>query len=185
MLFRTRSFELISSLSPDECVRRLKAAVDSPGWSLSVNGIPVLSREPKTPVVGSVGEAKFRICGAAISRNGFQEWLFGRFSKEGDGTRLQCQYKLHPFGIIFMAFWFGAVLIFGSAPLRSGKEPTLVLDFWVHREYHGGWAYLGLPLMLVGGIATVALCRWYARDEIQFLKDFLRATLVAHEISAK
>jgi hypothetical protein len=78
---------------------------------------------------------------------------------------------MHPAVIAFMPFWFGLVMIGGG---------TVAM-----RAIRGGapaWRSIAaLVFMLAAGAALVGLGRFAARNEPQFLLDFLRDTIAARE----
>lgn len=153
-------FDLISPLSREECVQRLRSKAD-PAWSGSI--------------VGSVGETSFRWRKRIYYRNSFQYSLSGKLIDDNGQTRLHCRIGLHPFVRAFLAFWFGVVLIAcgvvtvsiagalaRGAPLAT-LQPGAAIPF----------------LMLVGGFALLMFGRYLSRDEPDFLIDVLRQTIEA------
>jgi hypothetical protein len=69
-------FDLISPLSRQDCVLRLKSKAD-PAWS--------------DAVTGSVSETSFRLSRRIAYRNSFQPCLSGRFIDDNGQTRLDCR----------------------------------------------------------------------------------------------
>jgi hypothetical protein len=152
------AFDLISPLSREACVSRLRSKTD-PAWSGAV--------------VGSIGETSFRLRKRIYYRNSFQYSLSGKLIDHNGQTRLRCRIGLHPLVRAFLVVWFGGVLIGCGAitarlagVLARGASP-------VNR-----WPGAAVPfLMLVGGLALVMSGRYLARDEPDFLIDFLRKNL--------
>jgi hypothetical protein len=167
--------ELYSSLSVDECRRRLKASTDSP-WMLF--GLK--------PVVGWSGAGFFRGHKRIWYRNSFQTHAMVSLMAEKTGTQISCRFGMHPLATVFMAIWFAGVVLIGgpitaimmiaaitgSAVRTSGSMPPLI-------------AAVVAPGMLVFGCALVGFGRWLARDEATFLKDFFLRTLDATEVGER
>jgi hypothetical protein len=156
------AFDLISPLSREECVRRLRSKID-PAWGGTV--------------VGSVSETSFRLRKRIYYRNSFQYSLSGKLIDDNGQTRLHCRIGLHPFVRAFLVVWFGGVLIGCVAVtiqmangLMHGSLPT------------NGWPGAAIPfLMLAGGFALVTAGKYFARDESAFLLDFLHRSLDARD----
>jgi hypothetical protein len=132
------SFDLISPLARDECVRRLRANTES-SW------VPGVFRNK--PVSCRVEYSSFRIRKRIAYRNSFQPHLSGELSEEDGRTRIRCRLGMHPAVVAFMVIWFGGVVI-GSGRVAMGaiglvccgvalglgrfagrNEPRFLLDF--------------------------------------------------------
>jgi len=156
------AFDLISPLLREECVRRLRSNID-PAWGGTV--------------VGSVGDASFRLRKQIYYRNSFQYSLFGRLNDDNGQTRLHCRMGLHPVVCAFLVVWFGGVLaacaaisIRMASVLAGGSLPENM------------WPGVMIPfLMLAGGVALVMAGKYLARDERAFLIDFLRRSVEARD----
>ena len=150
--------DLISPLPRGECVQRLKMKAD-PAWSGAV--------------IGSVGEASFRLRKRIFYRNSFQASLSGKLIDDQQGTRVHCRVGLHPFVTAFLTVWIGIVLIgciWMIASLVSGAIPA------------NRWPQAAIPfLMLAGGVALLKVGQFLSRDEADFLVDFLRKTIDARD----
>src|SRR5665213_2701447 len=157
------AFDLISPLSREECVQRLRSKID-PAWGGTV--------------VGSVGDTSFRLRKPIYYRNSFQYSLSGRLIDENGQTRLHCRIGLHPLVRAFLVVWFGGVLaacaaisIRMASVLAGGSLPENM------------WPGVMIPfLMLAGGVALVMAGKYLARDERAFLIDFLRRSVEAQKI---
>ena len=156
------TFDLISPLPAEQCVQRLRFKT-AEGWSGSI--------------VGSVGETSFRLRKRIGYRNSFQTSLHGKIVAENGETRLHCRAGLHPFVRAFLAVWFGgvsigcgAVVIGAINLLRSGQLAA------------SGWQWLAVPFLMLGfGVVLVGSGKYLARDEADFLIDFVRRALDARE----
>lgn len=162
-----KSFELVSPITRDECARRLREKTES-------RFLAVFSNKP---VAGHVGYSSFRIRKRTAYRNSFRPHLSGEFLNEGGRTKVRCRVGMHPAVIVFMAIWFGAVLI-GGGPAAISAIGSLL------RGHATAYAWTGVAaaaFMLSGGAGMVALGHFCGRDEPRFLIDFLRDTIAAQE----
>lgn len=156
--------DLISPLSAEECVQRLRFKT-AEGWSGSV--------------VGSVGATSFRLRKRIGYRNSFQISLYGKIIDESGQTRLHCKVGLHPLVRAFLTVWFGGVSI------GCGAMAIRTIDLL--RNTHGalpanGWQALAVPFGMLGfGVVLVRSGKYLARDEPDFLIDFVRRALDARE----
>jgi hypothetical protein len=163
-----RSFDLMSVLNREECVRRLRAKTQS-RWFAPAHG--------DKPVVGHIGETSFRICKRIAYRNSFQSHLSGELCDEDGGCRVHCRFGMHPAVVAFMAIWFGVVLL-GGGTVAIGAIGSLL-------KGHAStdvWTSIVLPgSMLACGAAMVGLGHLLCRNEQPMLVDFLRDTISARE----
>jgi hypothetical protein len=155
--------ELVTSLSPDECRRRLKAVV---GSSLNLGGT-----ESVTGLVGNTA----RLCKRIAYRNSFQTVLVARFLNDNGATRIECRYRVNLFVIGFMTIWFGGLVV----PLLTSL-PDLVNQLQTTGNIDGHWHDMLFTLGMVGaGAGVIRFCRYLARGEAAFLTDFVSKTLDA------
>ena len=156
--------DLISPLSVEECVQRLRFKT-AEGWSGSV--------------VGSVGETSFRLRKRIGYRNSFQISLYGKIIAENGETRLHCRAGLHPFVRAFLLFWFGGVSI------GCGAMVIRTIDLLRHAQGAlpaNGWQALAVPFGMLGfGVVLVGSGKYLARDERDFLIDYVRRAVDARE----
>jgi len=164
----TTVIDLVSPLRPDECVRRLRDHVDD-GFGFS----------GMRPVMGKVGETSFILRQRTGYRNSFATTLRGTFVEEGRRTRLHCRLGVHPFVRVFMLLWLAGVAagacVLGFrvvAPLVNGAPSRAALSI----------ANILAPLLMLGfGIALAKVGRHAARDQQEYLIDFLARRLDARE----
>jgi hypothetical protein len=163
---------LISPMSPAECVERLKPFVDSP---LVLFG--------SRPLIGEVSEQKLQLRKRISYRNSFQSRLVAELSVEDHQTRLCCSFQTQPFGLLVgiigiavlfvVATTFGTVLISGAvtgAMLKSANPLLLAIPFLV------------LVLLVVGGAGVAALGKRLARGEEDYILDTLSKALEATRV---
>jgi hypothetical protein len=166
------SLQIYSPLQPDECARRLLAAIDSERSALFSFSSLFGSR----PVIGRVNSSSIRLRKRIGYRNSFQTFLTAAMRPHGTGTIIQGKFSMHTFTRVFMPIWFGGVALFGVAGLllsiftrSSAQSPNT-------------WLFLLIaPGMLLFGFVLARFGRYLARDEARFLADFLRHTLDANE----
>ena len=164
----SKSFDLISPLPRDECVRRLRALTGR-AW-IVFSG---------RPVIGYVGERSLRLSKRVWYHNSFQVCLFGDFLEENDQTRLRCRFGIHPLDAAFMAVWFAGVLLIGGA-----MSATTVASLLSGRDSipANAWLVIVFPLLMLGlGVAMITFGKFLSRNERRFLIDFLGRTIDACE----
>lgn len=161
--------ELISRLSPEECVARLRADLHRPGLDVMFRGALVSGR-----VSGRVVRVHKRI----FHRNSFQTFLTGRLTPHGSETLLQCSLGMHP-GI-------RAVMLLGQALcLVVAAIGTVVV---LGRLWAGLWTPQDLlPVFVPIGIclflrALIWSGRLDARGEGQYLIDYLAQAVDAQPL---
>ena len=151
---------LISPLTREECVRRLREQVDPDGTIFG-----------KNPVIGRVRETSLRLRKRIRGKNSFQTFLTARVIQDGGKTRFDCRFGMHPIVIAFMAFWFGAVLAIGAGAIVEVSGIAAALSIAEPMVLMG-------PLTMVAfGIVLVTLGRHSSRDDAQFLTEFVRSAV--------
>ena len=159
------TFDLVSPLPPNECVRRLRAATDGM-WSLAGS----------RSVQGSVNEKAIRLRKRISYRNSFQCWLSAKLVGENGQTRLHCSFGLHPFVRLFLEIWIAIVSVVG---LTIAMQTTWL---WLRSSPLSPNAWLGIvfPLIMVGfAILLLKFGNYLAQDEPDFLIEFLERTINA------
>ena len=148
-------------------MRRLRGTVRSE-WALFGRGA----------VVGRVGDSSFSMRKRlpAFFHNSFQTQVTCRMESEGGATRLHARFGLHFFAAVLMAIWFGflAATMLISIAFSLDHGTTSIPAFFI------SLAPVAAMLLLLSGI--VAFCRFLARNDRQFLLDFLKDTIQAREI---
>ena len=161
--------DLVSPLPRAECARRIKAVAD--GWWKLIG---------TRPATGWISDTSIRLRKRIWYGNSFQTYLFGKLEDYEGGTVIRCRFGMHPFVIAFMSFWFAGAAIGGGVILLG----TLV-QLIKYREPFSLPMLLGIVVpfaLLAGGAALLRFGRYLARDERQFLKDFVCAAINAREM---
>jgi hypothetical protein len=160
---------LVSPLAPDECLHRLRDAVQSERSVSRTDG----------GVIGKVGGDSFRIRKrpAPMVRNSFQTHLYGTVSAADDGTRVTCRIGLHRFVVIFSVIWIcllwtGGLVAAVATAMEHQTEVTLVVLAFV----------VGFTLF---GVGLVWFGLYLGRDERSFLLEFLQSTIEAHIVGGQ
>lgn len=136
-LVAPKSDGLISPLSAESCVERLRAAIDS---DFTLFG--------SKPFVGSVGGTSGRLRKRIGYRNSFQTVTRLTFKSQPRGTAITCRSGMSVFVYVFMTFWFGFLGLVGLA--TGGDNPGFVV----------------FPLgMMAFGVGLILFGRFLARNE--------------------
>jgi hypothetical protein len=155
------SVELQSPLPPAQCLDRLKQDTDS-YWKLFGD----------KPVIGRVHGSKFSGYKRINYRNSFRTQVRAVIEANGNGCHIILRFGVHPFVLVFMAFWLTCVLGIG-APLG-----------W-NAYIHGvaskeNLMSAAIPLFMgVFGVCLYVFGRWLARNEQAFLLEFMMTSLAA------
>lgn len=102
-------------------------------------------------------------------RNSFQTVLAVEWSADDPGTRIVCNARLHIGVMLFLFAWFGGVLLIGG--------PLMAASFLGALQGDGNHVWPQVLVIMLGGIAIVALGRFSARDEERFLLQFVSEVL--------
>jgi hypothetical protein len=159
--------ELSSPLSPEECLRRLRAASD-PQWKLF----------GAKPVLGGVHGGMFWGRRRISYGNSLQTVAFARVRASTAGSRIGVHFGLDPFACVLASVWFGFVLL-GAVGWMISNLPRLSAN----GRAVGNWTPLIGSIALLGLAAgLLAFGRWLARDEKAFLTAFLIETTSASQV---
>jgi hypothetical protein len=113
-------------------------------------------------VAGHVGDSEFRLHKELLwYRNAFQTYLKGSMVIERVGTRIHCRFGLHPLVIGIMTFWFVGIALIGLGLLYKNGDMSFV--------------FFGL----LAGAGILLLGRVFARNEEEFLTEFIQKVLEA------
>ena len=170
--------ELYSHFPPEECARRLTAAIDSERSPF----LTWASLTGKRPVAGWVKDSAFRLRKRITYNNGFQTYLTGALQPRDAGTLIGGEFGLNGFTRIFLQLWFGSIFVFMGV-----AYPIVLISLFTHHSAithpNDAWVFLVFPPgMLLFGYLLVRFGRYLARDEAGFLTEFLQQTLDAHEL---
>ncbi|MPZ59287.1 MAG: hypothetical protein GEU91_22960 [Rhizobiales bacterium] len=160
----SESFDLISPLPRDECVRRLGKETGSK-WGIF----------HRAPVTGYVKKTSLLLRKNICYRNHFQLCLLGQFHEENGRTRLRCRFGWEPFTTASMiVVWSGLVLAAIATFVAWLVGHELIPDSPV--------PLFGVLLFCFGfSFVPMIIGRWLAYNEPKFLIAFLRRTIDARE----
>jgi hypothetical protein len=152
-------FELVSPLKPDECANRLQKVTDH--WFVSKFG----SRQVISAIHGRDVSLRKRIA----YHNAFQTYLIGSLMENEQGTVFRGTAGMHPFLIVFLAICSGLTLLgclaFTGQNLLAGRGFPFQL--------------VGVPFVAALILCVIHICRWLARDEEQYLVNFVVSVIGA------
>lgn len=161
----------LSSLTPQQCLQRLREAVDADRFIVFRMAVPHDSK----PVRGQFAEhvirlRRWRWCGI----NAFQPILSIVLTNVPNGTLIACRCALHWFVQVITIVWAIGVVLFIALL-------TMLLAFF-------GSSFLPLLLICLGGLLFGAVgvgIGWFlARDDASFLLRFVATTLEAQPKAA-
>jgi hypothetical protein len=157
LLYGSVPAEFKSAFDLQESADRLRVATQRSAFS-------VLSRQA---AVGIVKESKVRLQRAIpMMNNGFKPYFFGRFETRGSDVYLTGKFTMLPFARIFMTFWLGMTLVFGTVAAVSN---------W---DRGAGWRALPMFFGMTGlGIAFIWVAKWFARNDVAWLSNVIYGAL--------
>jgi hypothetical protein len=154
--------ELSTSMPLEECAQRLRAALASELVRGRLDGTRLVVTRP-------------------ISyRNSFQTRLVADLIRQNGHTRIRCKFGMHPFVKVFMVVWLLILFRVGGGDALmslfrfSGRVPSA-------EDLIGG---LFPGMMMIFGLGVLAVGRFIARGEKDFLIAFLRDTIKAEPTSS-
>lgn len=160
--------EILSPLPPEDCLTRLQEATDS-------EGLLFLSRFGSRPVVGHVSGRIVKLRKRIAYGNAFQTILIGKLEEHHCGTVFRGKTGMRGLVSWFMKAWFCGVILLGG-PL-SVIAVGQMLGIRIGQPIEGN---VPLPLvaviplaLLAFGFGLMCISLWLARDEGQFLVDYV------------
>ena len=156
-LFGSRRTDLRSALTPEQCVERLKGAVDSP-WALF----------GKNEVAGWVRPAAAWVRKRSFVRNSFRPVLRLTWQADGRYTAIVCRCGMSPWVAGFTGAWLGLLV------LLTGLTTLLVFT-----EGFPAGTLAAFPILLAFVVGLVAIGRLIASGEEAFLLTWATRTLDA------
>lgn len=164
-----KAVALISTSPLGTCCSQLNLKIDQP-WTIMGD----------RPVIGRIYETKLWMRKRIRYRNPFQILLRARLFEQAGSTHIQCYFSMRPFVVIFLTMWFGGVLLLGGGVFLMCLA-GLILAY--QSMPAGTWMGLLIPpWMVLFGFGIIQFGRYLARDERQFLLDFLCETLMARPV---
>jgi hypothetical protein len=156
------AIQLLSPLSPDECVARLREAVDPGGLFFGFGS---------KPVIGRVSRRSVSLRKRIGYSNSFQTFVIGTFEPHGEGAAFRGTAGTHPLVIAFAAVWVVGLLFGFGMMVVAETQGRAVGDLPL--------GLAGLALMLALGALGVRLARYLARREEAFLVTFVAVAVNA------
>jgi hypothetical protein len=159
LLYESTPAEFRSAYSIAESVERLSAATKRSAFSAI----------GEAAAVGKVAPDIVRLQRVTpMVRNSFKPFFVGRFESQDGVTRLIGRFGMSMFTKIFMTFWLGMVALFA-------------VGFWVG-SLNATASYprqivIGPFLMLIAGLGLVALGKWFARNDVAWLRAVIGRAL--------
>jgi hypothetical protein len=156
-LFGPRLTNLRSRLTPDQCLARLRGAVDSP-WVLF----------GRSEVVGWVRPGGAWVRKRSFFRNSFRSWLRLTFQTDSRYTAIACRIGMSAWAIWFTVVWLGFVALLAALMtvlVFTTDVPALALAAFP------GLILFAVLLLMVGRLGS-------AGDD-ELLLDWARRTLEA------
>jgi len=127
-------------------------------------------------VLGEVSESSLHLRKRIRYKNSFQTFLTATMKPTADGTCIEGKFAMNLIVRTAMFIWFAFVITFMWSFVRAMGQ--LLVNSGGHNEVD--WMSIVVPPgMLAAGLTVVAVGRYFARNEAQFLKDFLIQTLDA------
>ncbi len=116
-----RRVRLLSPYHPTEVLCRLRGATRAPASLSRFFKGDFSALTTRADFVGSVGEERFEIRRDIRYRNSFLPLVDGHIVQDGDGTRIDLVFGLHPAVAIFMLIWLGfagfiAIMLIANRP---------------------------------------------------------------------
>jgi hypothetical protein len=164
--------ELFTRLQPGECVARLSEAIDAERLSV----LYFETWRGSKSVLGEVSESSLRLRKRIRYKNSFQTFLTATMKPMAEGTCIEGKFAMNPVVQVAMLIWFAFVTPGAWRFVRAVGQ--LLMNSGGSNEVD--WMSIVLPPgMLAAGLAVMGVGRYFARNERQFLKDFLIRTLDA------
>ena len=166
----TDRMKLQTRLSIDDCKARLAASVDPVklGWTIS-------GYAGSQEILGKIWGNSFRLQKRRNYRNSFAPYLYEQFMAGDGATRVEGEFRLHPFTKLFMALWFSFLAAFAAGVLVLPSHGQAESARWPLLLFAAGMAAFG--------VALIKFSRWLARNEggaiVALLKNKFEASDVA------
>ena len=153
---------LASKLSPEDCVNRVRATTGDM-WAIS----------GPCPVLAWIGNRSAVLRKRTFWINGFRTVLRVKFFNDGEGTLLRCRSGMSYASWGWLIGWFGFLFLIEGALVVAALTDRARLEITPA-------AALGIPALFAGiGGAFVVVGRWFAKDDREFLLDFLSRAVEA------
>lgn len=171
-------FALESMLSPEGCIRRLRATIAERGMGFFSLGDFGGSEQFFGQINGNSIELRKRK--SWFWKNDFAPHLFATLAPTASGTRIEGHFGLSTWVSRFMIFWMSFVGIVGGIVAVS----SLIQLAGGHRFSKSADAMFGVifPLiMFAGGYLLPRICYYFSYWHERELLEFMKHTLAARE----
>jgi hypothetical protein len=162
-----------SVLAPDAFADALRRSLDPEHLTLfSLSGY-----KGDRPILGEVGQDKFRLQKRRYSRNDFAGHFYGTFEPEPGGTRIQGYFAPPRWARYFMRVWLAFAVLCG-VPIFVGT----LRDVLTGGNGGSGDAWVGLvvpPLLIFVGTGLPMLTRRFGRSDRRYMVEFVQHAAAA------
>jgi hypothetical protein len=166
-------FVLHSALAPNAVADALRRSIDEQRWTpFSLSGY-----KGRLPLLGEVGESRFRVQKRKYYRNDFAGQFYARFAAEPSGTRIEGYFDYPRWARYFMRFWLAFAVLAGT-PIFVGTLSDVVTG----SRYVSGDKGVGLivpPVLVLFGTVLPKVGRLLGKSDEQFMLEHIQNTLAA------
>ena len=164
-----------SPLGVEECVTVLKSATvkDSLFGTMFLNSGTIICK---------FSGNNFRLRQKRSYGNSFGPYFYGKLKPTMTGTEISGEFRIHPFVLAFMAFWFGGVILIGGIVAFTSLA-QLVTGHYDHAKNANPLVGIFVPLiMVIFGIALVKFGKWLGRSEEAKMTSLLQELFSAKKV---
>lgn len=165
---------LRSSLAPELVIATLRREIDEERWSL----LPFSGRAGSQPVVGKMGERRFRLRKRRYVYSDFAGQFYGSVESAPGGSRIEGYFDFPRWVRYLMRAWMALAVVIAI--------PIFLLtlsDRFSRTHFMNGaspWVGLIVPLvLLLYAFALPAFARWLGRGSERYVLEFMETTLAA------
>ncbi|MFC1751423.1 hypothetical protein ACFL2V_21835 [Pseudomonadota bacterium] len=161
LIYHSEPFEMSFDLPLKKAVDRLHSKVGRTAFSC------LLSQG----MVGSVSEEKVHVQRVIpMVQNSFKPVFVGSFRQEGDKTVLSGVLRFSRFNQVSMSIWFGFIILW-----------ILISLVFVALKPADAWFFpLGGILMFALGVGLVKVCKWFSRNDKDWLYENIGRAINTH-----
>lgn len=154
-LIPSKRVQLITALSQEK-VKNILNEVIKPKKSAVLN----LGKSKSNALFeGVLSEDQFRIQRIINYRNSFLPEITGHFNSSLNGTKIDLNFKIQPFALIFMGIWFGilsmALIAILVGVFAQGANPMAILAPLIMLIFGFALVYFGFHKEVAKGISSL------------------------------